>query len=262
MKNPSKVFCLSVQSILLLTVFAGIMVGCAETVSIRRGPPPLPVYEQPYCPGPGYMWVPGYWAYGPDGYFWVPGMWEYAPRMGWMWTPGYWGWSDGFYCWHSGYWGRHVGFYGGVNYGWGYNGSGYAGGYWRENVFYYNRAETRVNVTVVNNTYTGAAVMNKTAATSASYNGGSGGTTVTPTSRELAVAREPHIGATPNQKRHFTMSSANPELRAANNHGQPRADLLVRSEAYGTDGKVAGTKSGVKKNKRKKIKKQEQLRQP
>jgi hypothetical protein len=43
-------------------------------VSIRIGPPVLPVYAQPICPEGGYIWVPGYWAYGDDGYFWVPGM--------------------------------------------------------------------------------------------------------------------------------------------------------------------------------------------
>ena len=35
-------------------------------------PPPLPDYEQPQAPGDGYMWTPGYWAYGQDGYYWVP----------------------------------------------------------------------------------------------------------------------------------------------------------------------------------------------
>ena len=27
-------------------------------------PPPLPVYEQPPCPVEGYIWTPGYWAWG------------------------------------------------------------------------------------------------------------------------------------------------------------------------------------------------------
>src|SRR5262249_10457129 len=33
-------------------------------VSIGIAPPVLPVYDQPLCPGPGYIWTPGYWAYG------------------------------------------------------------------------------------------------------------------------------------------------------------------------------------------------------
>src|SRR5580698_1579657 len=94
-------------------------------ISVGFAPPPLPVYSQPPCPAAGYMWTPGYWAYGPGGYFWVPGTWVLAPQPGYLWTPGWWGWGDSAYLWHPGYWGPQVGFYGGVNYGYGYPGSGY-----------------------------------------------------------------------------------------------------------------------------------------
>ncbi|HEY6823410.1 MAG TPA: hypothetical protein VI195_03150, partial [Steroidobacteraceae bacterium] len=103
---------------------AGVFVG----VSVNFAPPPLPVYVQPPCPAPGFVWTPGYWAWGPDGYFWVPGTWLLAP-VGLLWTPGYWGWADGVYLWHAGYWGPQVGFYGGINYGFGYTGVGFEGGY-------------------------------------------------------------------------------------------------------------------------------------
>jgi len=67
-------------------------------ISVRIAPPPLPVYDQPICPGAGYIWTPGYWAYDPDnGYYWVPGTWVLAPAPGLLWTPGYWGWSDGLF---------------------------------------------------------------------------------------------------------------------------------------------------------------------
>jgi len=122
------------MSVLLLPQFAQAQVGVS--ISITTPPPPLPVYTQPYCPGPDYMWTPGYWAWGPDGYFWVPGTWVRAPRVGFLWTPGYWGWGDGVYVWHVGYWGTHVGFYGGVDYGFGYGGEGYEGGYWRHGAFF------------------------------------------------------------------------------------------------------------------------------
>ena len=50
--------------------FSQIAVG----ISVRIGPPPLPVYAQPICPGPGYFWTPGYWAWNDDdGYYWVLG---------------------------------------------------------------------------------------------------------------------------------------------------------------------------------------------
>ena len=94
-------------------------------------PPVLPVYVQPPCPEPNLMWTPGYWAYGPDGYYWVPGAWVPAPEPGLLWTPPYWGWGRRSISLPSGYWGPHVGFYGGVNYGFGYMGIGFAGGEWR-----------------------------------------------------------------------------------------------------------------------------------
>src|SRR6202007_1231013 len=85
------------------------------SVSVTIAPPELPVYAQPLCPGEGYIWTPGYWAYGPEGYYWVPGVWVQPPMVGVLWTPGYWGFVGGVYRWNAGYWGPHVGFYGGVN---------------------------------------------------------------------------------------------------------------------------------------------------
>src|SRR5258707_13059183 len=103
---------------ILLAFLLGItpLVSSAQ-VTITFAPPPLPVYDQPFCPGDGYIWVPGYWAYGDDDYYWVPGVWVLAPEPGFLWTPGYWGFEGGNYGWQPGYWGPHVGFYGGVNYG-------------------------------------------------------------------------------------------------------------------------------------------------
>jgi hypothetical protein len=109
-------------------------------VSINFAPPALPVYEQPALPQEGFIWTPGYWAYGDYGYFWVPGTWVPAPQPGYLWTPGYWGYDGGMYGWHEGYWGEHVGYYGGVNYGFGYGGIGFFGGQWQGGRFSYNSA--------------------------------------------------------------------------------------------------------------------------
>ena len=75
------VLCMSAAS------FAQIGVG----IVVNFAPPPLPVYEQPLCPGEGYLWTPGFWAYGDDfdDYYWVPGTWVLAPEIGFLWTPGY-----------------------------------------------------------------------------------------------------------------------------------------------------------------------------
>jgi hypothetical protein len=111
--------------------------------SIAEAPPPLPSYNQPECPGDGYIWTPGYWAFGPAGYYWIPGSWVSAPYIGALWTPGYWGYGGGNYLWNVGYWGPTVGFYGGINYGFGYFGTGFYGGYWNSGHFFYNREYNR-----------------------------------------------------------------------------------------------------------------------
>jgi WXXGXW repeat (2 copies) len=54
-------------------------------LTVMIAPPPLPVYEQPPIPGPGYLWAPGYWSYGPYGYYWVPGTWVEPPTVGLLW---------------------------------------------------------------------------------------------------------------------------------------------------------------------------------
>jgi hypothetical protein len=93
-------------------------------VSVAVAPPPLIDYDQPPLPGPGYLWNPGYWAYGDAGYYWVPGTWAQPPAVGLLWTPPYWGFVNGAYLFNAGYWGATVGFYGGINYGFGFGGIG------------------------------------------------------------------------------------------------------------------------------------------
>jgi len=134
---------------------------------ITEPPPPLPVYEQPPCPEPGFLWTPGLWQWGPTGYFWVPGTWVAPPGPGLLWTPGYWGLASGAYIFHAGYWGPHVGFYGGIDYGFGYVGEGYFGGRWDGDRFEYNRAVTNVNVAIVHNTYNETIVNNVSVAAGA-----------------------------------------------------------------------------------------------
>src|SRR5580692_122797 len=122
-------------------------------VSVGIAPPAMPVYTQPVAPGDGYIWTPGYWAWTDDGYQWVDGAWVLPPYTGALWTPGYWGYGTGGYLWNAGYWGPTVGYYGGINYGFGYIGIGYAGGYWNHGAFFYNSAVNNVNRTVVRNVY-------------------------------------------------------------------------------------------------------------
>src|SRR5712692_4274808 len=173
--------------LLALVVFFSASSFAQVFVSVRVGPPPLPIYAQPICPGPGFLWTPGYWGWNDDaGYYWVPGTWVVAP-VGMLWTPGYWGWGGGFYAWHPGYWGRHVGFYGGINYGFGYGGVGFGGGEWRGGAFFYNRSVTNVNVVNVRNVYSRTVIVNNTR--NVSFNG-RGGIDMRPTRQEEVFARE------------------------------------------------------------------------
>lgn len=216
----------------VLVVSSAALAQVSVGVSVRIGPPALPVYEQPACPGDGYIWTPGYWAWGPDGYYWVPGTWVIAPRVGFLWTPGYWGWGGGVYVWHPGYWGPHVGFYGGINYGFGYVGVGYAGGYWRGGGFVYNRAVTNVNVTVVHNTYNQTVINNHVTVNHVSYNGGTGGVTARPTPAEESAVREQHIAPSGEQTQHERAAGSNRALLASANHGQPPVAATLKPGVF------------------------------
>src|SRR3974390_2614542 len=135
-----------------------LVASAAVVVSLAIGPPALPVYAPPPMPAAGYIWAPGYWA---------------------------WGWAGGVYAWHAGYWGPHVGFYGGINYGFGYSGVGYHGGYWMG-------ARFISNTTVINE-----APVNRI-----SFNGGAGGIVARPTPLEMHAAEERHVGMSEVQQQH------------------------------------------------------------
>ncbi|HEX5340145.1 MAG TPA: hypothetical protein VFX47_04640 [Gammaproteobacteria bacterium] len=206
-------------------------------ISVNFGPPLLPYYPQPICPGIGFIWTPGYWAYSNDGYFWVPGTWVLAPAVGLLWTPGWWGWDAGRYWWHAGYWGRHVGFYGGIHYGYGYSGIGYHGGYWRGGAFYYNRAVSNVNITIIHNTYN-QAISNTPAQNRVSYNGGSGGIVQQPTTQQQTFSREQHFTVTEAQMEQQRAAGNNPAQRYAVNHGRPQIAATVRPGEFTGQGVV------------------------
>jgi hypothetical protein len=213
--------------LLALMVFA--MPAAAQVsvgIAIHIGPPTLPVYAQPIAPGPGYIWTPGYWAYGPDGYYWVPGTWIMAP-VGMLWTPGYWGWGGGGYLWHTGYWGPHVGFYGGINYGFGYGGVGFVGGRWDRGAFMYNTAFSHVDVTVVHNTYVDRTVVVNNV-NRVSFNGGEGGIHAEPTSEERIAMSEHHTAPMAAQTQHEHAASMNRSFLASENHGHPAIGATAR----------------------------------
>jgi hypothetical protein len=228
-------------TLLLLVITTSAFAGVAISVTI--GPPALPVYTQPPCPGDGYIWTPGYWAYGPGGYYWVPGTWVQPPTIGVLWTPGYWGWHEGVYVWHAGYWGPHIGFYGGVNYGHGYFGNGYEGGYWRDRHFYYNR--TVNNVTVNNVHVYNKTVINNVTVNRVSYNDGPGGIHARPTREQEAWGRERHYEATHMQMQHEHSAGGNRAFLASENHGRPPVGATSRPGEFHGHGAAEPRSAGT-----------------
>jgi len=193
-------------------------------ISVGFAPPVLPVYEQPLCPEEGWMWMPGYWAYGDDGYYWVPGSWVPAPYEGALWTPPYWGWSSGFYMFHPGYWGRHVGYYGGVNYGFGYMGIGFVGGRWHGHDFEYNRAVMRVDDRFRHRSYEDRDIVNRYTVernSRVAYSGGPGGIRHEPGRDERMAEREQHTGITSYQQQHESAARSDRNSYFRNNNGRP-----------------------------------------
>jgi hypothetical protein len=223
-------------------------------VTANMPPPDLPVYDQPPIPADGYVWTPGYWAWSDDDqdYFWVPGTWVPAPQAGYLWTPGYWGMDGAVFLWHPGYWATAVGFYGGINYGYGYTGYGYEGGYWQGGRLYYNRSVTNITNVNVTNVYN-KTIVNNVTYNHVSYNGGNG-VQVRPTPAQLAVAGERHVAPTPLQRQHVNLARGDASLRAAENQGHPPIAATSRPTAFRGPGVVSaregGTLSVVRPNER------------
>ena len=233
----------SMLMFVLLTASSKTIAQVSFTVAFA--PPALPVYEQPVCPGDNYIWVPGYWAWDPDyeDYYWVPGTWVLAPEVGYLWTPPWWGWGGGGFVFHEGYWGPHVGFYGGVNYGFGYFGTGYVGGRWNGGHFFYNRSVTNVNVVNIHNVYNER--INNVTVNRVSYNGGAGGLTARPTPQEETADRDRHMAPVAAQTQHVNAARGNRELRASVNQGKPAVAATARPGEFSGRDVVASKEAGA-----------------
>jgi WXXGXW repeat (2 copies) len=234
------------QKIILRSLFVAFVMLAAATVvsvspaaaqvavgiSVGFGPPAIPVYDQPACPGDGYYWTPGYWAWDADvqDYYWVPGTWVEPPDAGLLWTPGYWGWNDAAFVWNDGYWGPTIGFYGGINYGFGYFGDGFVGGRWDGGHFFYNTAVWHVDRTVVRNVYENrVTIVNNN---HVSFNGGNGGINARANAEQEAARNEHHVEAVAAQRTQRDDARGNQELRASANHGKPPIAATGKAGAF------------------------------
>ena len=144
-------------------------------------------------PGPGLLWTPGYWALAADG-------------VSYVWTPGYWGPS--------------VGFYGGVDYGFGYYGSGYDGGYWQGGFFFYNSEVHNFGRVHVDHVY-GREVPSIRGPRVSFTGAAHGGVNARPGPDEIRAASEPHQPPHALQVQHETRAATIKTAPAAVNHGRP-----------------------------------------
>ena len=241
----------SILILMLSAATAASFAGTAEAqvaidVRVNIPPPPLPYYEQPVIPAEGYLWVPGFWAWdeAEADYYWVPGTWVEPPQPELLWTPAYWGWVEGRYLFHPGYWAREIGFYGGIDYGYGYTGEGYFGGRWDHGVFFYNRTFNNVESVRITNVYNQTVVVNNRT-TNVSFNGGNGGTTVRPTPQQETIARERHVDATPVQRQQVQTASKDRALFSKQNHGEPAVAATPRAGVFQGAGVSRGSRTPV-----------------
>jgi hypothetical protein len=239
-----------VRSYCWLLAFAMLCTSSAvfaqAVILVNFAPPALPVYEQPILPAEGYFWVPGYWAYDNDfgDYFWVPGTWVLAPEPGLFWTPPYWAWAGNGFAFYPGYWAPQVGFYGGINYGYGYFGHGYEGGRWDNGRFYYNRTVNNINVENIHNVYV-TNVVNEHTVNRVSYNGGQGGIQARPSSAEEAVMHDRHVAPVQTQTQQVQAARANQQLRASVNQGRPPIAATAKPGALNERGVVPAKEAGA-----------------
>ena len=92
-------------------VAAALAIPAAAQVSVgvrigRTPPPPLRYEVRSRAPGPGYVWVDGYWGWDRGRYVWMPGVWQRPPYAGAYWNhPHYDHYADGWHL-HEGHWDR------------------------------------------------------------------------------------------------------------------------------------------------------------
>jgi hypothetical protein len=206
-------------------------------------PPPLPEYDQPPIPAPGYYWTPGYWAWNNYDYYWVPGAWVEPPQAGLLWTPGYWTFIGGVYAFRPGYWGQRVGFYGGIDYGFGYSGAGYQGGRWDNGRFFYNTTVNNIAGAHITNVYDQPIAKNTTI-NRASFNGAAGGAVAKPTNEELLAAKEQHVRPTKLQVDQARAAGMRGEQFVSTNHGKPAVAATARLGEFKGKGVIPAKAAG------------------
>lgn len=89
-------------------VALALLLSCAPPppgrVYVVRRPPPERVEVIAVGPGPGFVYVRGYWRYDGGDYVWVPGRWVQLDRRYREWVPGHWAHDRHGWYWVEGRW--------------------------------------------------------------------------------------------------------------------------------------------------------------
>ena len=82
------------------------LAGCAGGYAYYAStpPPPVRVEVRGYAPGPGFVWIDGYWVSRGGSYSWAPGRWDRPPRGRSTWATGHWENRHGRYYYRDGHW--------------------------------------------------------------------------------------------------------------------------------------------------------------
>ena len=161
------------------------------------------------------------------------------------------------------YWGLSVGFYGGINYGFGYFGNGYEGGRWDHGHFFYNTSYNNLDTHSIHNVYNTR--VNEGARNHVSFNGGNGGINAHATAQEEASAHETHARPVAAQTQHAYAARNDPQQKLSTNHGTPavaatpRPNLAVHPKELPPVERTAVSKTGNAKADQKYQKQQDKL---
>jgi WXXGXW repeat (2 copies) len=91
--------------VLLGTLLAGCGVGYGYSSAYVAYAPPAPRYAVVgAAPGPGYVWIDGYWGWRGSNYAWIDGRWAVPPHGRRVWVRGEWRHEGHGWRYHEGRW--------------------------------------------------------------------------------------------------------------------------------------------------------------
>jgi hypothetical protein len=139
-----------------------------------------------------------------------------------------------------------VGFYGGINYGHGYAGTGYKGGRWDRGTFRYNRAVSNVDARHVRHVYGAPMARPVRPVNRVSFSGGKAVARVLPTARERQFESAGHAGPRPEQVAHENAARGMPTQRVAVPRRVPQVVATPKPSEFGAHQQPRSAQRGRK----------------